>query len=147
MLTVSSLPPCSPMRQENDAPSYETPDPSSAGSSSTVPDASDESPTKDTSSIRKGLMGSLRKQKLRSISSLRSLRSPTKTKQSDAPASPLAEVGVGPYYGEVSAEPMSHRILVPQNSASTHHSYLTSRNHPLISRYSISTAKTLPHQA
>ncbi|KAI4711728.1 hypothetical protein J4E89_003170 [Alternaria sp. Ai002NY15] len=45
--------------------------------------APDESPIRESPSMRKGLMGSLRKQKLRSIGSLRSLRSPTKTKQSD----------------------------------------------------------------
>ncbi|KAB2106147.1 hypothetical protein AG0111_0g5847 [Alternaria gaisen] len=78
----------SPKRNENDAPIYETPNPYSPGANSTVLDASDESP------VRKGLMRSLRKQKLRSISSLRSLRSPTKTKQLDTPASPPAD---GPY--------------------------------------------------
>ncbi|KAG9192094.1 hypothetical protein G6011_10828 [Alternaria panax] len=90
---MSSAPiqPCSPERNENAAPSRETRGPYSPEASSAVPDASDESPAKDTSSLRKGLMGSLRKQKLRSISSLQSLWSPTKTRQSDTPASPLAE--------------------------------------------------------
>jgi hypothetical protein len=147
MLTISSIQPCHPERNENDAPSCEAPSPYSPGASSAVPDANDESPTKDTSSVRKGLIGSLRKQKLRSISSLRSLRSPTKTKQSDASASPLAEVGVPTNYGKVYTEPVFHRVLVPQNIDSTHRSFLTSSNHPLINRYSISNAKTPSPQA
>ncbi|KAI4922773.1 hypothetical protein J4E90_001207 [Alternaria incomplexa] len=76
-------PPCSAKHNENNAPSCETPGPSSPVASSTLPDSSDESPIRESPSMRKGLMGSLRKQKLRSIGSLRSLRSPTKTKQSD----------------------------------------------------------------
>jgi hypothetical protein len=96
MLTLSSIQPCSPKHNENDAPGYETPDPRSPGVSSTEPDVGDESPTKETTSMRKGLIGSLRKQKLRSISSLRSLRSPTKTKQFDTPESLLADVCVLP---------------------------------------------------
>ncbi|KAL1800434.1 hypothetical protein ACET3X_000776 [Alternaria dauci] len=90
-MSGAPIQPCSPKRNENDAPGRETTGLYSSGANSTVPDPSDESPNKDTSSARKGLMGSLRRQKLRSISSLRSLRSPTKTKQSDTPASPLAE--------------------------------------------------------
>jgi hypothetical protein len=146
MLTTSSLQPCPLTRNEDYAPSYETLDPFSSGASSAVPDASSESPTKDTSSIRKSLMGSLRKQKLRSISSLRSLRSPTRTRQSDTAASPLAEVVVPPYSDGVPAEPIPHRIRVPRNTALTRRSYSTSRNHPLVSRYSISTAKTASPQ-
>ncbi|KAI4632867.1 hypothetical protein J4E80_000226 [Alternaria sp. BMP 0032] len=76
-------PPCSAKHNENNAPSCETPGPSSPVASSIVPDSSDEAPIRESPSMRKGLMGSLRKQKLRSIGSLRSLRSPTKTKQSD----------------------------------------------------------------
>ncbi|KAI4705140.1 hypothetical protein J4E81_000019 [Alternaria sp. BMP 2799] len=76
-------PPCSAKHNENNAPSCETPGPSSPVASSIVPESSDESPIRESPSMRKGLMGSLRKQKLRSIGSLRSLRSPTKTKQSD----------------------------------------------------------------
>ena len=141
MLIISRIHSRSPKRNENDAPIYETPNPYSPGANSTVHDASDGSP------VRKGLMGSLRKQKLRSISSLRSLRSPSKTKQSDASASPLAEVGVPTNYGEVYTEPVFHRVLVSQNIVSTHRSFLTSSNHPLINRYSISNAKTPSPQA
>jgi hypothetical protein len=141
MLIISRIHSHSPKRNENDAPIYETPNPYSPGANSTVHDASDGSP------VRKGLMGSLRKQKLRSISSLRSLRSPTKTKQLDTPASPPADVSVTSNCGETSTEVVFYRVLILPNTALIHRSYSTSRNHPLTNQYSISTAKILSPQA
>jgi hypothetical protein len=84
VLTSTRHEPCElPSKQiENDAPHtrHEWVD----SSDSAILETSNVSPSKDSPSRRKNLMGSLRKRSLRSIESLRNLRSPTsKTKQVD----------------------------------------------------------------
>ncbi|KAH7552479.1 hypothetical protein BM1_08430 [Bipolaris maydis] len=55
------------------------------------PNANDSPSSNNSPSRRKGLVGSLKENKLRSINSLRSLRSPTKAKQPGVDASPCAD--------------------------------------------------------
>ncbi|EUC50363.1 hypothetical protein COCMIDRAFT_22231 [Bipolaris oryzae ATCC 44560] len=55
------------------------------------PTANDSPSSNESPSRRKGLVGSLKENKLRSINSLRSLRSPTKAKQPDGDASPCTD--------------------------------------------------------
>ena len=69
-----------------------TPDPSPS-KAFVGSDANDSPPSNENISKSKGLMGSLRMNKLRSISSIRSLRSPTKAKQPDTTTTPSANVG------------------------------------------------------
>jgi hypothetical protein len=137
MLTLSSTQPYPAKQNENDVPGCETPGPSSPVARSTRLDTSEESPTKETTSMRKGLMGSLRKQNLRSISSLRSLRSPTKTRQSDKHECFLVDVGVLTHIKEVTTKLVSPRAPKPRSIASTHRCYSTLRSLPQTDRYSI----------
>lgn len=81
-------------RKENDVPVSEGPSTCSTSVSSAAAKVSNESSNEDSPSKRKGLIGSLRKQKLRSIGSLRSLRSPTRTKQADVIANYPVDVVV-----------------------------------------------------
>lgn len=69
-----------------------TPGPS-PDKASVRPNTNDSPSSNESPSRRKGLVGSLKENKLRSINSLRSLRSPTKAKQPDLDASPCADVG------------------------------------------------------
>ncbi|KAI0579587.1 hypothetical protein TUN199_02054 [Pyrenophora tritici-repentis] len=81
-------------QKENEISDPKGPSVSSMSVGSAAASVGNESPSEDSPSKRKGLMGSLRKQKLRSIGSLRSLRSPTKTKQTDiiVPVQPSVDV-------------------------------------------------------
>ncbi|EMD60873.1 hypothetical protein GGP41_009821 [Bipolaris sorokiniana] len=67
-----------------------TPGPS-PDKASVRPNTNDSPSSNESPSRRKGLVGSLKENKLRSINSLRSLRSPTKAKQPDLDASPCAD--------------------------------------------------------
>ncbi|CAE7215481.1 hypothetical protein PTTW11_10700 [Pyrenophora teres f. teres] len=79
-------------QKENEILDPKGPSISSMSVGSAAASIGNESPSEDSPSKRKGLMGSLRKQKLRSIGSLRSLRSPTKTKQTDIVVKPSVDV-------------------------------------------------------
>ncbi|EUC37074.1 hypothetical protein COCCADRAFT_2028 [Bipolaris zeicola 26-R-13] len=67
-----------------------TPGPS-PDKASVRPNANDSPSSNESPSRRKGLVGSLKENKLRSINSLRSLRSPTKAKQPEVETSPCAD--------------------------------------------------------
>ncbi|EOA82854.1 uncharacterized protein SETTUDRAFT_95654, partial [Exserohilum turcica Et28A] len=69
---------------------------SSPSAASVCPNAHDSPSSNESPSKRKSVMGSIRTNKLRSINSLRNLRSPTKAKLSDTVAAPCDNVSVSP---------------------------------------------------
>jgi hypothetical protein len=93
-------------QNENATPSSDGSDPPASDAGSAAPEAYKFSPCKDSPSKRQNLMGSLRKRSLRSIGSLRKLRSPTgKTKQVDEGSpTPADEVYVTRYCRRVSTD-------------------------------------------
>lgn len=91
--TSGSSIPCD-HQKENDVPGAEGPSICSRSVNSAAANFGNESSSENSPSKRKGLIGSLRKQKLRSIGSLRSLRSPTRTKQADVIAHQPVDVVV-----------------------------------------------------
>ena len=116
--------------KENEIPNSESPGISSINSSSVAANVSNEPSNEDSPSKRKGLIGSLRKQKMRSIGSLRSLRSPIKAKQTDFVAHPSVHVAT-----------VDSELVPPLNCQNPH-----TPNHPPKSSLALNFQESLPGQ-
>lgn len=101
---------------------------SSSSAAPAVPTCNQGSPGKETS-VRQSVMGSLRKTKLRSINSLRNMKSPTKVKPSVTAASSVTDVSVIKRPLRKDTDYVFFRVLTLQSISPSLPFFSTSKSH------------------